>query len=47
MEIAAQFQLNDYVAKIITSIILFFILGSEFLIQYRVKFHRRKKEGAV
>ncbi len=47
VEIASQFQLNDYVAKIITSIILFFILGSEFLIQYRVKFRRRRKEGAL
>ena len=33
---ASQFNLNDYASNIITGIILFFILGSEFFINYRV-----------
>ncbi|MEI3305461.1 MAG: hypothetical protein V8R40_05175 [Dysosmobacter sp.] len=36
MQIASQFNLNDYASNIITGIILFFILGSEFFINYRV-----------
>lgn len=36
IQIASQFNLNDYASKIITGIILFFILGSEFFINYRV-----------
>jgi len=35
-EIASQFNLNDHASSIITGIILFFILGSEFFINYRV-----------
>lgn len=41
-EIASKFQLNEYASEIITGIILFFILGSEFFINY--KLHIRKKE---
>ena len=44
IQIATQFNLNDYASNIITGIILFFILGSEFFINYRVVF--RKKKGA-
>lgn len=44
IEIASQFQLNDYAAKMITGIILFFILGSEFFINYKVHFRASKKE---
>ncbi len=36
IQIASQFNLNDYASSIITGIILFFILGSEFFINYRV-----------
>ena len=43
-EIASQFNLNDHASSIITGIILFFILGSEFFINYRLIF--RRKEGA-
>ena len=35
-EIASAYSLNEYAADIITGIILFFILGSEFFINYRV-----------
>ena len=46
IEIASQFQLNDYVSEMITGIILFFILGSEFFINYKIKFRSAKnKEG--
>ena len=44
IQIASQFNLNDYASNIITGIILFFILGSEFFINYRVIL-RGKKEG--
>ena len=36
IQIASRFNLNDYASNIITGIILFFILGSEFFINYRV-----------
>ena len=44
IEIASQFNLNDYASNVITGIILFFILGSEFFINYRVIL-RSGKEG--
>ena len=43
VEIASAYNLNDYASSIITGIILFFILGSEFFINYQVIF--RKKTG--
>ena len=42
-EISSAYNLNDYASDIITGIILFFILGSEFFINYRLIF--RKKTG--
>ena len=45
IQIAAQFDLNDFVSEMIMGIILFFILGSEFFINFKVHFHARKKEG--
>ena len=44
-EIASAYSLNEYAADIITGIILFFILGSEFFINYRIIL-RGGKEGA-
>ncbi|MEG0779781.1 MAG: ABC transporter permease [Oscillospiraceae bacterium] len=41
IEIASRYNLNDYASKIITGILLFFILGSEFFINYQVKFRRK------
>ena len=46
IQIASQFNLNDYASNIITGIILFFILGSEFFINYRV-IPRGRKEAEV
>ncbi len=44
-EIATKFQLNSFASKIMTGIILFFILGSEFFINYEV--HFRKHGGTA
>ena len=41
IEIASRYNLNDYASSIITGIILFFILGSEFFINYKVNFVRK------
>jgi simple sugar transport system permease protein len=46
IQIATKFNLNDYASNIITGIILFFILGSEFFINYRVIL-RGKKEAVI
>lgn len=40
MEIASAYNLNDYASDIIAGIILFFILGSEFFINYKAIFRR-------
>ena len=42
VQIATDFGLNEDVAQIITGILLFFILGSEFFINYKVKFRGQK-----
>ena len=44
IEIASQFNLNNHVSNMVAGIILFFILGSEFFINYKVKFRSRSKE---
>ncbi len=46
IQIASRFNLNDYASDIITGIILFFILGSEFFINYRVILRGGKEGGA-
>ena len=44
-EISTNFGLNKSFADILTGIILFFIIGSEFFIMYKVKFkHAAEKE---
>jgi simple sugar transport system permease protein len=43
-EISTIFGLDQAVSDIITGIILFFIIGSEFFINYEIKFHSSKKE---
>ncbi|MBS5726137.1 MAG: ABC transporter permease, partial [Clostridiales bacterium] len=45
-EIASQFQLNDFASQIITGIILFFIIGSEFFINYRIIWRKKNREVA-
>ena len=43
-DISTNFGLNKSFSDILTGIILFFIIGSEFFIQYRVSFRRHLKE---
>lgn len=45
-EIASRFSLNNYASQMITGIILFFILGSEFFINYRLIFRGKAKREA-
>lgn len=45
IQIATDFQLNEYASEIISGIVLFFILGSEFFINYKLKFRGSHKEG--
>lgn len=44
-QIASDFNLNKHASSIITGIILFFVLASEFFINYQLVFRSRKKEG--
>ena len=44
MEIASAYALNDFASDIIAGIILFFILGSEFFINYRLIIRGSHKE---
>lgn len=41
--ISTKFQLNESYADILTGIILFFIIGSEFFIRYRITFRKKGK----
>lgn len=43
IQIASQFNLNDFASQMITGIILFFILGSEFFTNYRLVFRGGKE----
>ena len=43
IQIASQYNLNDFASKMIMGIILFFILGSEFFTNYRLIFRGRKE----
>ena len=43
-EIAMSFNLNQSVADILTGIIIFFIIGSEFFINYKVNFRRKHRK---
>ncbi len=46
-QIASVYNLNEYASKIIIGIILFFILGSEFFLNYRLVFRSRKERAQV
>ena len=45
-EIATVFQLNESVSDILTGIILFFIIGSEFFIHYKIHFRAKHNKEA-
>ncbi len=44
IQIASQFNLSENASDIITGIILFFVLGCEFFINYKVEFRHRKED---
>lgn len=44
-EIAMAFRLNESIADILTGIILFFIIGCEFFVNYQIIFNKKHKEG--
>ena len=46
-EIASRYDLNSYASQILTGIILFFILGSEFFINYQIKFRSKAQKEAA
>ena len=43
-QIATTFRLNESVADILTGIILFFIIGSEFFVRYKINVREKHKE---
>ena len=43
-DIATGLRLNESVGDIITGIIIFFIIGCEFFINYQIKFRSRKQK---
>ena len=45
-QIATNFRMNESLADIITGIILFFIIGSEFFLNYKLNFRHKHKEEA-
>ena len=44
-EIATDFRLNESIADILTGIILFFIIGCEFFVNYQIIFTKKRKEA--
>ena len=44
IEISTTFGLNESFSDIITGIIIFFIIGSEFFIQYSIKFREKEEK---
>ncbi len=42
--IATAFKLNESVADILTGIILFFIIGCEFFVRYKIQIHKKNTE---
>lgn len=44
IQIASQFNLNENASDVITGIILFFLLGSEFFINYKLELRKKHKE---
>lgn len=44
-QISTDFGLNDSFSEILTGIIIFFIIGSEFFVNYSIKFRHKDKEA--
>jgi simple sugar transport system permease protein len=45
IQIASQYGLNENASDIITGIILFFLIGCEFFINYKIEFCKKRKGG--
>lgn len=45
IQIASQYGLNENASDIITGIILFFLIGSEFFIRFKLELRKKKKEA--
>ena len=43
---SSQFRIPSAISDIITGIILFFIIGCEFFLQYKIVFNKHRKENA-
>jgi ABC-type uncharacterized transport system permease subunit len=46
-EISTKFELNQSFSDIVTGIILFFIIGCEFFINYKINFRKPSQATAV
>jgi len=46
IQIASQYGLNENASELITGIILFFLIGCEFFVNYKVEF-RKKQKGVI
>jgi len=46
IQVATQFGLNENASEIITGIILFFLIGCEFFINYKLEFRKKSREVA-
>jgi simple sugar transport system permease protein len=44
IQIASQYGLNENASNIITGIIIFFLIGCEFFINYKLEFRKKLKE---
>lgn len=47
IQIASQFGLNENVSDILTGIIIFFLIGSEFFVRYRLNFDKKNAGSKV
>jgi len=45
-QIATDFKINLNLSNIITGILLFFLIGCEFFVNYRLEFQKKDKEAA-
>ncbi len=45
-QVSSQFRIPSAISDIITGIILFFIIGCEFFLQYKIVFNKHRKENA-
>ena len=43
IQIASQYGLNENASELITGIILFFLIGCEFFVNYKVEFRKKQK----